>query len=133
MIYPDAHFTLVDGEGNSGRRAGYGPRMEPFNDQAATRQFLEINGMSGRFTMVGPEDAWPGEADVVLSLLSMGYHYPVETYLERIIEHTRPGSLLIFDERKGTNGYGPFKNDFETIHFHSAPHVKGLRKCLRRK
>lgn len=42
--------------------------------------------------------------DLVISMISWGFHYPVETYLERVHALLRPGGTLILDVRKQTVG-----------------------------
>jgi len=42
--------------------------------------------------------------DLVISVQSWGFHYPVETYLEKVYDVLIEGGSLIIDVRKGTNG-----------------------------
>ncbi len=42
--------------------------------------------------------------DLVTSLISWGFHYPIETYLNEAIRVMKPGATLILDVRKGTGG-----------------------------
>jgi len=42
------------------------------------------------------------EFDLIISLISCGFHYPVETYLEQIYQKLRKEGKLIIDLRKGT-------------------------------
>ena len=42
--------------------------------------------------------------DLVVSLISWGFHYPVETYLDRVHELLAGDGTLILDVRKGTGG-----------------------------
>lgn len=42
--------------------------------------------------------------DLVFSLVSWGYHYPVTDYLEDACALLRPGGTLILDVRTGTDG-----------------------------
>ena len=53
--------------------------------------------------------------DLVLSLISWGFHYPVETYLARVHEILRPGGHLIMDVRKKTDGMDQIRARFETV------------------
>jgi SAM-dependent methyltransferase len=47
-----------------------------------------------------PEDRF----DLVLSLLSWGFHFPVDTYLEYITRHLAEAGVLIIDIRNQTDG-----------------------------
>jgi SAM-dependent methyltransferase len=42
--------------------------------------------------------------DLAISLLSWGFHYPIETYLDRVHDVLTAGGSLITDVRRGTNG-----------------------------
>ena len=44
------------------------------------------------------------DIDLVLSLISWGYHYPVKTYLEKVYDLLSEGGVLILDIRKNTDG-----------------------------
>ena len=48
--------------------------------------------------------AVPHEVDLVISLLSYGFHYPVSTYLNQVHQALRKGGHLILDIRNGTEG-----------------------------
>ena len=41
--------------------------------------------------------------ELIISLISWGYHYPVSTYLQEAYECLEPGGRLIIDVRKGNN------------------------------
>ncbi len=45
-----------------------------------------------------------GPVDLIVSLISWGFHYPLETYLNRVCELLGGGGMLIVDVRKGTGG-----------------------------
>jgi len=53
--------------------------------------------------------------DLIISLISWGFHYPVETYLDRAYEVLNEGGTLIIDVRKGTNGLDLIKNKFGKV------------------
>lgn len=42
--------------------------------------------------------------DIVLSLISWGFHYPVSVYLEKVYSLLDEGGILILDVRKNTDG-----------------------------
>ncbi len=50
--------------------------------------------------------------DLVISLISWGFHYPVSTYLDTVFERLQPGGVLIFDVRKGTGAEEVVKKKF---------------------
>lgn len=53
--------------------------------------------------------------DLVISLISWGFHYPVETYLNKAHEVLNKGGSLIIDVRKGTNGIDVLNNVFSKL------------------
>lgn len=55
------------------------------------------------------------DLDLVISLISWGFHYPVETYLERVYALLRPGGRLILDVRKDTNGEERIRQRFSQV------------------
>lgn len=54
----------------------------------------------------------PGELDVVISLLSWGFHYPIDTYLEKVFIALHKNGVLIVDVRAGTNGIDCLNDKF---------------------
>ena len=44
------------------------------------------------------------KVDLILSLMSWGFHYPVSTYLQSVYNTFRDGGIVILDIRKGTEG-----------------------------
>lgn len=55
------------------------------------------------------------EFDLVISLISCGFHYPVDTYLKQIYEKLLPGGVLIIDIRKGTDGKEKIQKKFGNL------------------
>jgi SAM-dependent methyltransferase len=53
--------------------------------------------------------------DRIISLISWGFHYPIDTYLDFALSSLRPGGRLILDVRKGTNGLSALKNSFSFV------------------
>ncbi len=52
--------------------------------------------------------------DLVISLISWGFHYPVSTYLDQVYDKLNAGGALIIDVRKvhGSNGLNEIKQKF---------------------
>jgi len=56
---------------------------------------------------------FPGtKFDLIISLISWGFHYPVETYLDQVFDILNQGGTLIIDIRKSTGGEELVKNKF---------------------
>lgn len=69
--------------------------------------------------------------DLIISLLSWGFHYPISTYLESVYSKMIEGGILIVDIRKGTNGIERLQekfNNIEIIHeTHSYLRIKAIK------
>ena len=50
--------------------------------------------------------------DLVISLISWGFHYPVETYLDKVSNLLSEEGTIIMDIRKNTNGIDVIKQKF---------------------
>ena len=101
-LYPDAHFYLLDG---SGVDVQYGTETECnlYNSQAAAYRLMGRNGVPAKQVHLiepTPEYTIDGDGfDLVLSLFSWGWHYPLGAYAEAVAAATVPGALLIVDVR----------------------------------
>lgn len=89
---------------------GFEGRGSVYNSLSLSKEILELNGVPAEriHTMEATDDnqlpVAPGGFDLVLSLISWGFHYPVKTYIQQVYDALRPGGVLIFDIRSGTNG-----------------------------
>ena len=53
--------------------------------------------------------------DLVISLISWGFHYPVSTYLDRVYELLQKNGCLIIDLRKNTEGLKELEWKFSSV------------------
>jgi SAM-dependent methyltransferase len=53
--------------------------------------------------------------DLVISLLSWGFHYPIDTYLEKVLKLLMKSGVLILDVRKNTNGIDLLSDVFSNV------------------
>ena len=138
-VHLSAHYDyhpflwLVDKEGVSDRiNSGYCPSVETFahyHDFDAALDLLSANGvpldrvecfdlMQERFP--------PLECDVVISLLSMGFHYPVDAYPWKV----REGGVFIADIRKSTDNLQRLERRGEVrIVRESTKYVRAVLQC----
>ena len=70
--------------------------------------------------------------DLILSLISWGFHYPVKTYLTQAFSQLKEGGRLIIDIRKGTDGekaieavFDEYKIIYDGLKHHRILAVKG--------
>ncbi len=59
-------------------------------------------------------DAQPG-IDLVISLLSWGFHYPISTYIDQVYDVTETGGCVIIDIRTGTGGEKELADKFSEL------------------
>lgn len=77
-IYPAAELWLLDGDGVD-PRDGWLDERGAFSSRDAANALLAANGVKAdRWINVNTKEAL--EADLVISLASWGYHYPLSTY-----------------------------------------------------
>jgi SAM-dependent methyltransferase len=55
------------------------------------------------------------KVELVISLISWGFHYPVETYLDKVHDLLIKGGSLIIDVRKGTADIDILRNVFSKV------------------
>lgn len=93
LRYPGARLELLDADEISTEGgAGYSTKKEVYNSRRHTEMLLAANGVSvDRWHDIGTKDLL--EADLILSMASLGYHYPLSTYRLR--------GLCIVDLRRG--------------------------------
>ena len=105
--YGNPSVSLLDREGVSDT-VYYG-----FKDEAAhyasldhARRFLEANGVPADsvHTFDADRDGYPadGAFDLIISIVSWGFHYPLDTYLADVERTLAPGGTLIVDVRENT-------------------------------
>jgi hypothetical protein len=101
-------LLLLDSDGSAENwRGGFEKTMLPFSSRAAANELLEANGVSGyRWLDVGMNESLT--ADAAISLLSMGHHYPANTY-------TVDADVLIMDIRIGTDGIERMKRPYKIL------------------
>jgi hypothetical protein len=104
--FPSARLELLDGDGKHQAAYGFSPDAKPYSSRAATSALLEANGVScDRWHEAGTKEEL--KADLVISLLSWGFHYPLSTYKVRGFciadlrkSHEKPRGTVIFQAPK---------------------------------
>ncbi len=98
-------LLLIDLEENDLRHFGYPDEASAYSTLAPARAFLTANGVpDDQIVTWNPErDDLPDvpQVDLAVSLLSCGYHYPVEMYLPFFRFAVRKGGYVLLDIRKG--------------------------------
>jgi SAM-dependent methyltransferase len=105
--YRGATVSLLDREGVSDNLYyGFQSEAAHYASLGAARSFLEANGVPSDAirTFDADSDGYPAESsfDLIVSLISWGFHYPLETYLADVERTLAPGGTLIVDVRQDT-------------------------------
>lgn len=98
--YPDLY--LIDKNIISKKlRYGFSEVDSFYNSFDVLRETLEMNGIKN-YNFVEPENDFSKikGVDLVISLLALGFHFPVKIYFERIYDCLGEGGALICDIRK---------------------------------
>lgn len=96
--------TLIDIENSDSHHHGYARQGSGYSSLAASRDFMVSNGVSSASILLcNPRtQALPSQPfDCLISLLSMGFHYPCDDYVEYIRSYCIVSGILIIDLRKG--------------------------------
>ena len=102
----DCALTLIDLEQTDERHFGFEPTGSAYSDLETAASFLKSNGIApARITTINP-DRQPvddiRDQDLVMSLISCGFHYPWTTYESFFRDAVRPGGRIILDLRRKT-------------------------------
>ena len=131
--HPGCDFTLIDKDSTDSKPVyGFNQAMSYYNHFGVTDEVLKANNVTN-YTFLDAEDSlvthWRhltepvDRFDLVISLLSCGFHYPVGAY-SSVINNTlsdSPEAVVIMDIRKGTDGkreLGRHFPDIAIIHDH---------------
>lgn len=111
--YPDAQIHLLDIDGVSPKpKVNWHASVEEFGHYCsfdAARSVLKSAGVPP--ARVSCVSAYPkGKSfDLIMSFLSWGFHYPIDTYLNQAVKTLNPGGVLIMDIRKDAPDAGSIK------------------------
>lgn len=103
---PDAEYVLLDKDGieQNKKRAFFHITTENFGSSGCldeAKEFLESNGASDVTCVDINKEKFPaGKFNIIMSALSCGFHYPVDTYSAQIKAAAKKGTVLLLDVRK---------------------------------
>lgn len=111
----DTGFYLLDGD--SGNKQVNGTNYESkdsfYNSISATREFCLANSMNSFYTLNAENNDWLSldvKFDLVYSFLAIGFHWPINIYLDIIYGMLTSGALLIFGTRANDKKFDDFMN-----------------------
>jgi len=96
---------------------GYNRRGAFYNSLDLTRQILVDNGIEEKNIqiIVAPENgvlSIERPIDLCVSLRSLGFHYPIRSYIQSVKKALSPQGAMILDIRHGTDGQLELTNAF---------------------
>lgn len=98
-------FYLLDGDKNEKDQVcglNHTSHTDFYNSLAATRIFCEANGLND-FVILDAEKDWRRDLpkfDLVFSLLSIGFHWPINLYLDSVYPYLLDEAKLVFQIRR---------------------------------
>jgi len=135
------NLYLLDKDGVSEKiNAGFNKTAEDFshyNSFAHAKLFLTDNNVPADHihTINISSEAFPTEQkfDLVISLLSWGFHYPISTYVQEVYDSLQSGGSLIIDVRKDTDGISELTKMFNSTPETIYEENKFVRVAVRKK
>jgi SAM-dependent methyltransferase len=110
------NLFLLDKEGISDVYYGFEEEASFYNSLSLSESFLTLNGVPKNkiHTINISKQDFPSENkfELIISLISWGFHYPVSTYLNEAYDSLSDNGILIIDIRKGTDGEEQVKDKF---------------------
>ncbi len=100
---------LVDIEASAEHQHGFHQHGSGYSDNTSARRFLEANGIPPteiEFCNPRRQPLHHAPVDLIISNISMGFHYPLGEYVSYIQQTLVPGGFLVFDKRKGVDDQG---------------------------
>lgn len=91
-----------------------------YNSLLLTRTFLIENNVPEERIFVQEANAeniieFNQQFDLIISLISWGFHYPVATYLKSAFDKLKTNGMIIIDVRKDSNGIEELKEEFKEV------------------
>ena len=112
-------FTLID-KNFIEKKVSYGFNKQGqfYNNFQTTIDFLESHGLKKNSIITFDKDNIDKidiKFDLVISLLSMGYHYPLTQYLRFLKKNTHQDTVFIFDIAKEYNKISDIRSLFNEV------------------
>ena len=97
---------------------GWKPGEEYYNDLTLTAEFCRINGLKNfkTFDILAGNLTDLQDVDLVMSFLSVGFHYPIEEYMDDLLKISTENCTMVFgiDKRRNIYDLNSFSEYFET-------------------
>lgn len=110
-------FFLADYSKISERvKYGWNPADSFYNNLDLTKEFCNLNGLSNLSIIDLEKESVSSlsDIDLVMSFLSVGFHYPIEQYMDHLLDITTDDATFIFGIRKGKYNEDSFSDSFKS-------------------
>lgn len=112
------HLHLLDRDGISDTYYHFHDQAAFYNSLATALALLEDNGVAPEHihTYEVTRDGFPAarQFQLILSIISWGFHYPISTYADEVRAALATGGTLIVDIRRGTSGRAELEAALDT-------------------
>jgi len=113
--YNGAKPYLIDGSGVGNKKFHfYEEGADIYNDIMVTKEVMQVNNVPN-YQLTYQGYALPLPVDFFISILSWGFHYPIDQYLKLVTTSLKSKNRLILDIRCDTNGKQCLEKDFEFV------------------
>lgn len=119
-LYPDAWFVLADRQGRTKNDGIFFPETdEYYNDFKMTESFCLLNKLRNFETFDTEEGDWNSLplVDLITSRCAMGFHFPIDRYIDRLIEVSSPDVTMIFGVNCLFKDHERYEDRFKEVHF----------------
>jgi len=101
----NSYFYLIDKNKKDSKIIyGYSDTPSAYNNFQICSKFFKLNKFSvNRYSYIENFTIKNHKFEIILSLLSCGFHYPVTFYLDTILNKISDNGIVIFDIRKKTD------------------------------
>jgi len=101
------HFILADADAlppdPDNVKVGWDPGEVYYNDLGMTAEFARAHGLTDfeTFDIRTRQYAELEPVDLIMSFLSVGFHYPIEHCIDQLMQIIKPNGIMLFGVRKG--------------------------------
>ena len=112
MIYKNTQYNsilLIDIEYSDSHKHGFKLEGSGYANLEETQNFLILNDVPmEKFFLCNPKKQHlpKYKFDLLISILSMGFHYPCDSYVDFIVQNAEKGSKIVLDKRSNVIDVG---------------------------
>jgi len=112
----DTHYILCDSTNKDVVSISYGwkPQYSFYSNLEKAEQLCKLNGLVNFEVIDIKSLSKLKNIDLVMSFLSVGFHYPIEDYIDTLMDITTQDCEMIFGVRKGKYNENSFSSKFKT-------------------